>query len=260
MAYNNQNRQNTFDKEEYQKHQIIRKDNANKTIGTILEVMDNSFLIGKVIVNFQTYNKNGQAGNKMNDKISVYIDFAEFLQLTADFCYNGWAHNEVMNNQYGYQLKMGGTSAARLAAQGRPRPDGNSEYRYMKVVKSSKGPNYYYINAESGPAQTGPTGGIAKIKGSKPDAQIGILLSHQDFMEILMVTSFNIQAYLNSKYMNLPKEHFEYKGRANNTPSNQYNNQNTNLAPVNYNQPNQPVGYQGHLQNSPNDFNNFGQY
>ena len=222
----NNNQQNNY--ELRAKSQIVRKDGKE----VIFEVMDNGFSIDRVTLNFQKYDKNAPAGQKVKDRISIYIGFPQMLRIINDFAVTGRGYQRLRAEQaeaqkngqryWGFQIAMGGTSAEALSRQNRTRQDGKPEFRSLSVMPSYKG-NGIALSASSGPGKVTQTGGYTS--DGKPDATIQLALSYDDFLEVLLITKAAIEAYLSYKYATeYPKIQEEYRqlGRQ------RYNNQNNN--------------------------------
>lgn len=183
--------------------QIIRKDGRN----TIFEVMNTPFGIEKVLVNFQKYDPTRPAGQKVTEKVGIYIGFAEWLRLTQEFAKStvGFQKLELAEKKaktegkpfYGLTIAMGGTSYESMKRRGRERADGLPEYRALSIEKSSK-INGYLLKAISGPGKKTATGGF--MMSGKPDITIQIPLFFPDFSEVLLYTEKSIQAYLSYRY------------------------------------------------------------
>lgn len=199
-----ENNQNIYDLRA--KSQIIRKDGK----GVIFEVMDTSFNIEKVLFNFQKYDKDAPAGQKVQDRISMYMDFAQVLRLANDFALTGRGYQKMQAEKkqaeqgggkyWGTQIAMGGTSTASLARQNRSRKDGKPEFRALSIMPSYKN-NAIALSAVSGPGKVTSTGGYAP--DGTPDSKVQLALSIDDWMEVLLITKAAIEAYLSYKYSTL---------------------------------------------------------
>ena len=189
--------------ERLQEAQIIRKDGN----GIIFEVMDTSFNIGKVLLNFQKYDKNAPAGQKVQSRISIYLDFEALLRIAHDFTVTGngpkrmareKAAKEEKGEQYfATQIAMGGTGAAGLARQNRSRPDGKPEFRALSIGFSNKA-GHYMLQAISGAGRQVQTGGF--VMDGRPDNTVTLALSYADWAEVLLLTKASIEAFLAYKY------------------------------------------------------------
>lgn len=203
-------------------HQIIRKDARN----CFVETKSDSFPIGKIHLEFATYDASRPAGQRQTNHVNIYIDFAEFMSL-AHFILHGSCHammrsyKEAMKEierykkAYGIQLSqemkekqdvinrplyqsLGGTSAERLAQYGRPRKDGKSLSRNVKLFVGSKAD--YLLCAESGPGETDAKGLIVPKYGNKPEQKVSVSLSLSHLNEIMLITLEHYKAWLSSWY------------------------------------------------------------
>ena len=217
---------------QYRNAQIIRKDGKD----VIFEVLDYAFPIGKVAFNFAKYNKDAPAGQRMQGKVTIFMDFGETLKFVNDFTNTGNGVKRMLAEQkqakeqgknfWGTLLSLGGTSVEGLARQGRPRPDNKPEVRLLRIMPSYKG-NGYALSAASGPGKVSATGGFTP--DGKQDLMIQFAISYEDFAEVLLLTKASIEAYLASRYMMEPV--------GGNRPQN-YNQQQNNYSrpQQNYNQ------------------------
>ena len=97
---------------------------------------------------------------------------------------------------------MGGTSAEKLAKQGRSRPDGKSISRIVKIVPGSKYDLLFV--ADSGSGETTEKGLIVPKFGNKPENHMAVSMSFDAFGELLLITKAHYQAWLTSAYMRKP--------------------------------------------------------
>ena len=112
------------------------------------ELSATSFSIGKILANFQTFQRTPNGAAHQTDLVSIYINFDDARALVADY-YTGAIQRlanvekkkmvEAQNNRQVYYAQpvftvRGGTSAAKLAEKGKARPDGFDEYRSMTIA------------------------------------------------------------------------------------------------------------------------------
>lgn len=112
------------------------------------ELSATSFSIGKILANFQTFQRTPNGAAHQTDLVSIYINFDDARALIADY-YTGALQRlanvekkkmvEAQNNRQVYYAQpvftvRGGTSAAKLAEKGKSRPDGFDEYRSMTIA------------------------------------------------------------------------------------------------------------------------------
>ncbi|ADO59438.1 hypothetical protein [Paenibacillus polymyxa] len=193
--------------------QIIRLDGKN----VFLEVMNSAFEISKVLINFQEYDATKEKGNRIKQEISIYFDLDKFLVLSNDLLTGRLsslakkAKEEQEKGGYKYckeiYMDQGGTSAARLEQKGKSRPDGKSEARMLKITPGEKIP--WMISAELGPGEESETGLIMpKFVNNRPEKQIRVPVSNEDFKRLVLIVTKHIEAFLASKYV---RNEFTYK-------------------------------------------------
>jgi hypothetical protein len=137
--------------------QVAEPDNTvfYQTYGkdTRFELKNNGFGIERVNVNFQKLKKVNGA-TKQDALIPIYLKFDEARVLIFDYEHGNiakkWAADKAAADKAAaagqtYYAKplfatRGGTSAERLQAQGRARPDGNAEYRAMTIIRGNRTP------------------------------------------------------------------------------------------------------------------------
>lgn len=205
-------------------YQIIRKDARN----CFVEAKSDSFPIGKIHLEFATYDASRPVGQRQTNHVNIYIDVAEFMSL-AHFILYGNCHammrtyKEAMieierykkanGDQLSQELKnkqdvinrplfqsLGGTSAERLAQYGRPRKDGKSLSRNVKLYVGSKAD--YLLCAESGAGETDAKGLIVPKYGNKPEQRVSVSLSLAHLNEIMLITPEHYRAWLSLWYAN----------------------------------------------------------
>ena len=182
-------------------YQIIRKDARN----CFVEVKSDSFPIGKVHLEFSTYDMNKPSGQRQTNHIHIYIDASEFLHL-AHFILHGACHAQMMalkkntasSGKPLYQ-SLGGTSAARLAQYGKARGDGMSQSRCVKLFVGQKAD--YLFCAESGAGETDAKGLIVPKYGNKPEQKVSVSLSMAALNEIMLAAKAHYDAWLTHWYI-----------------------------------------------------------
>jgi len=93
---------------------------------------------------------------------------------------------------------LGGTSAKQLAKYGKPRSDGKSLSRVVKLTISSK--SDYFLTADSGPGEENKTGLIVPKFGANPEQHVSVILSWRQLNELLLTTAEHYRAWLSAKY------------------------------------------------------------
>ena len=181
-------------------YQIIRKDARN----CFVEVKSDSFQIGKMHLEFATYDVNRPAGQRQTNYVSIYIDISEFLHLVHFVLYGGChsqmmacKKNEEMAKQPLYQ-SLGGTSAQRLAQYGRARKDGMSLSRSVKLFAGKKADYLFY--AASGAGETDAKGLIVPRYGNNPEQKVTVSLSMAHLNELMLAAMSHYNAWLSGWY------------------------------------------------------------
>ena len=93
---------------------------------------------------------------------------------------------------------LGGTSAEKLRAQNRSRPDGKSLSRTMRINIGNK--SDLLLVAASGPGETTEKGLIVPRFGNKPENHITVSMSLDNFGELLLITKTHYEAWLSAWY------------------------------------------------------------
>ena len=181
-------------------YQIIRKDARN----CFVEIKSDCFPIGKVHLEFATYDASRPAGQRQTNHINIYIDASEFLSL-GHFILHGSCHARMaalkqkdsaeMNTPL-YQ-SLGGTSATRLASSGRSRKDGKSLSRNVRLFVGKKAD--YLLCAECGPGEEDAKGLIVPKYGNSPEQKVSVSLSCGHLNEIMLMTKAHYEAWLGSQ-------------------------------------------------------------
>jgi len=120
--------------EDLNRHQIIRKDAR----GCFVETKSDCFNIGKVHLEFATYDARQPTGQRQTNHVHIYIDVPEFLHLAQE-ALSGALHMRARQQRENNDSKplyehLGGTSAERFAQLGKPRPDGKSLSRIVNIT------------------------------------------------------------------------------------------------------------------------------
>lgn len=188
--------------EERNNFQITRKDARN----CFVESLWDAFEIGKIHLAFATYDLNRPAGQRQTNNIHIYIAADEFLELCRKLNCGELRYmmqNKKKNNDSTplYEC-LGGTSAEKLAAYGRSRPDGKSLSRTAKIVVGNK--TGILFVADSGPGETTEKGLIVPKFGNKPENHVAVSMAFETLSELLLLTQAHYQAWLTSWYMRKP--------------------------------------------------------
>lgn len=179
-------------------NQIIRKDARN----CFVESLNDAFSIGRIHFAFATYDLSRPAGQRQTNNIHIYIAVDEFLELCRKLTCGELRYMLQNKKQSGdksplYQC-LGGTSAEKLAKQGRSRKDGMSLSRTAQLLCGSKS-DFLFV-ADSGPGQTNEKGLIVPKFGSKPENHVAISMTFETFSELLLLTKAHFKAWLSVWY------------------------------------------------------------
>ena len=188
--------------EERNNYQIARKDAKN----CFVESLNDSFPIRRVHFAFATYDVNLPAGQRQTNNIHIYIAVDEFLDLCrklecGELNYMLQTKKKNGDTKPLYEC-LGGTSAEKLAKQGRSRPDGKSLSRVAQLVPANKG-DFLFI-ASSGPGETDAKGLIVPKFGKNPENHVIVNMSFKSFSELLLMTKMHYQMWLASWYVHNP--------------------------------------------------------
>ena len=185
--------------------QITRIDGKN----VFVEVMNNAFGIGKVLLNFAEYDP--KQGNKQTKLIPIYMNLEEFLIFAQDVKSGRVAmyQKQHENDQYPYAVKeyelLGGTSAESLAKAGKSRKDGKSVSRQFKLVVGKK----FILQAEMGPGHVNETGLIVPDYNTKSaEMVVKVPMDAKALKGMVLIVEQHLNAYLAREYA---KGSFDYK-------------------------------------------------
>jgi hypothetical protein len=186
--------------EERNKTQIIRIDAKN----CFVESKSDSFEIGKVHLEFATYDTSREKGERQTNNVHIYLDMPEFLCLAQEslsgMLHSRARHQRANNIKDALYESLGGTSAEKLHQYGRSRPDGKSLSRIFKIILGKK-EDYYLFVADSGPGETNDKGLIVPKFGNNPENHVAVSMSWRSVNEIMMMTKVHYEAWLAAKYV-----------------------------------------------------------
>ena len=200
-------------------NQIIRKDARN----CFVESLSDAFSIGRIHFAFATYDLSRPAGQRQTNNIHIYIAVDEFLELCRKLTcgeLRSMMQNKKSNGDKTplYQC-LGGTSAEKLAKQGRSRKDGMSLSRTAQLLCGNKS-DFLFV-ADSGPGQTNDKGLIVPKFGNKPENHVAISMTFETFSELMLLTKAHFEAWLSVWYaqklqsentvQNQPQAYSQYK-------------------------------------------------
>lgn len=205
---------------ERNQNQIKRVDGKN----CFVEALNDSFNIGKVLLNFKEYDESKQKGEKFTKEVSIYIDIDEFLLLSNDILsgkiYKLAEAEKAKGEKYPKEIyaDMGGVSSKGIVRQDENRakkgrktltemyniPTGKCLSRQFKIFPGLKYP--FMLIAECGIGEESDTGLIVPKYGNKPEQKIMIPFSADALKKFVLIIQTHINAYLSSKYILEPTE------------------------------------------------------
>lgn len=176
---------------------IVRKDGKN----CFVEVLDSAFELGKVRLDFISYDTNAAAGSRQTANIGIYVDIDKFLAFADKVRISGKEYTKYCNANPDYKkpffTSMGGVSSKVLKSRGTPRSDGMGISRTVSLSASKKG---YFLTAKSGPGMEDEKGLIVP-KYKEPEEKVSIAFDHDTLMELLIMVEMRYQAYLAADYI-----------------------------------------------------------
>lgn len=191
--------------EERNQYQIVRKDARN----CFVESLSDAFDIGKIHFVFATYDISKPAGQRQTNNISIYIAIDEFLELHRKLACGELRF--LMQNKKNSSDKssplyqsLGGTSAEKLAKQGRARKDGMSLSRIVQLLCGDR--SDLLFAAESGPGTTTDKGLIVPKFAGKHENRVTVSMTFETFSELILLTQAHYTAWLSSWYIQKPKQ------------------------------------------------------
>ena len=179
--------------------QITRKDARN----CFVESLRDCFSFGRIHFTFASYDLSLPAGQRQTSQVQIYIPVGEFLNLCRKLECGELRYllqnRKQSNDKRPLYETLGGTSAEKLARQGRPRSDGRSLSRTMQILCGSK--SDLLLVADSGPGDTTDKGLIVPKFGKNPENHVAVSMSFDLFSELLLETKINYQAWLSAWYV-----------------------------------------------------------
>lgn len=177
--------------------QIYRLDGRN----VFIEVMSESFPIGKVRFNFVSYNQNTHKQDKF---ISLYVNIKEALLLIQDIetgRLKKMGDLEKKKNPTAKYHKpvftdLGGVSAENLKKRGQSRADNKPLSRQLKVTPGSK--QDWVLQGMEGPGEEMSTG-LIKPAG-KADSQVIVPATNNDLIKMATCLKAAIEGFLIGEY------------------------------------------------------------
>lgn len=187
----------------------IMKVSGNKKF---FEVMNNSFGIDKVQINFFGFDSTKASGSKYTDEINIFINFSDMYVLCQDVL-SGRISGLIESSKKAGQLYTpafkddGGVTAENLKfrkdRQGKSmaRADGMALSRSFKIIPSTKD-GFVAFQAESGAGDStkSETGGIVPAYGTKPDHRVMIPISYSQLKAFALMVTKHMDFYLQHQY------------------------------------------------------------
>lgn len=174
--------------------QITRLDGKD----CFVEAMSGAFAIGKVNLNFISYNTALEKGKKQTARINAYVDIDDFLLLANDVL-SGKIHTlaekeKASGSKYPQAVwsVMGGQSAKKAN-----REDGKALSRQIKIIPGLKKP--FLLQAEQGVGEENETGLIVP-KYTKPESKVMIPLTADDLKKLALMVKAHIEAFYGAVY------------------------------------------------------------
>lgn len=204
----NQNKINQ--EKDYEHAQLSRFDGKN----VFVETLNWAFGIGKMVLNFVSYDDSKAEGERKKEEITIFMDFDEFELLVNDvlsgkipkLAQKELQETKASGNKYpkAVYLLRGGTSAEKLAAKGKSRPDGKAEARVLEIAPSVMSGYDFVLTAKVGPGNESDTG-LISLAG-KPEKQLRIPLTADNLKKMLIVGRSHIQVWRTIEYASYYKE------------------------------------------------------
>jgi len=188
MATNKGKTQNNQEKKDYEDFQIIRLDGRDKFV----ESLSRAFDINKVVLNFIHYDDKRKAGERIQQQVTIYVDFSKFRRFAQDMLSGRYAQLAKANKPIFSDLT--GTPAEKLKQYGRERKDGKAESRKLSLAPSAKG---FFITGESGPGEKTETGMIKPA--GKTESRVSIPIDGDQAKELVLSTIAAMDAYETAK-------------------------------------------------------------
>lgn len=179
-------------KPEYKNTQILRKDARN----CFVETKSDCFNIGKVVINFVSYDANKPEGSRATSSVSVFIPIDDMLLMCAEITGGRMAaqiaEKRSKNDNKPLYEHLGGKNAEKAK-----RPDKMSLSRNVKLTVGQKA---LFFTAEEGPGEVSGTG-IIVPKYTRPEQRVSVSISYEDFAKLMLATKSHYDAWLAAKYL-----------------------------------------------------------
>jgi len=186
---------------EFSNYQITRLDAA----GCFVESLCDAFPIGKLHLTFARYDLTKPKGQRQTDRIDIYLDVGEFLELNQKVCSGELLHLWKLKQDGKMEAPLfihrGGIKAEKLEKQGKRRKDGRSLSRVAQLVPG-KTRDLMFI-ADSGPGDVEGTLIVPKF-GKNPEQHVVIGMTFERFSQFMALTHAHYLGWLSSWYVNHP--------------------------------------------------------
>lgn len=165
--------------------QIIRLDGKN----SFLEVMNNAFPIGKVLINFYQYDKNAPTGSKFTNEIQLYLNIKDFNVFYYKTIFNGSLIRQIQTlaadpTKKNYEKQI-------VIHRGGSENNGALEARQLKIFQGTAKP--IVLQAEVGKGKKNAQGGFTM--DGLPTKYISIGMDYDDLINLLIKTHDSLVAY-----------------------------------------------------------------
>lgn len=207
-------------------HQIIKFNNKD----SIMEVLANSFEIGKVQIHIHKYDESKKKGERITQELDVFVNIEDMLVLCQDILSGNIPKSikklkDAGKNYDAAWIDMGGVSAKKLEerekyllSQGRKledlkahqkqRADKKSLSRVFKIVPSTRGDMVFTFQFESGMGEENETGLIVPKYGTKPEVRLMMAVNAKQAKAFALMIKTHIEAFINSKYTRMEDEKY----------------------------------------------------
>ena len=167
-------------------NQIIRKDAKS----SFVEVLRGAYAIGKVQMNFISYDSSQQQGSRQKGMVSIYFSIPAFLRVSHDIL-SGKIYKRLQDGKGtangNINLSMGGTK--------------NNGAVMARTLNVFSGNAPFIFVAEQGTGKENSKGGYTPAWGKNPQDKIVVPMSVDDTKELFLMVEKDIQAYLMFKQM-----------------------------------------------------------
>lgn len=180
-------------KQELKNTQITRKDAKN----CFVETKSDCFGIGKVVLNFVSYDATKPEGKRATNSVSVFIPVDDMLWLCAEIT-GGILMQKIETKRSKNDMKplyqhLGGKNAEKAQR--------SDKMSLSRNVSLTVGQRALFFTAEEGPGEVSGTG-IIVPKYTKPEQRVSVSISYDDFAKLMLLTKSHYDAWLAAKYQN----------------------------------------------------------